>query len=364
MPRAYAFGRPAGEADPHRVGAARPDCTGDVKPMPQWTALIRDHNPGYISWEQFERNQRRLEENADREAPVEMAADGPNQSRTQQPDIGTWSERMPFITYAQNFEDLMLYRALRHVDKGLYIDLGASDPDFQSVTRAFYERGWRGINVEPNPSFFSRLAERRNEDVNINVAVSDATGEAEFFFVGENTWLSTLERDMAHRYEDQGMSVRTEGVRIVTLRDICEQHVGDKAIHFLKIDVEGHELGVLRGGDFTRWRPWIIVAEAHDEHDSWDAWKAWQELLERSDYRFIYQDGLNRYLHSRRNATMTLAKAFRVPPNCYDNWQLAETTYFEQRAAAAEARAKELEQRAAAAEARAKELEQQVEILG
>jgi len=33
-------------------------------------------------------------------------------------------------------------------------------------------------------------------------------------------------------------------------------------IHFLKIDVQGSESDVLRGCDFVRYRPWIVVIEA------------------------------------------------------------------------------------------------------
>lgn len=56
---------------------------------------------------------------------------------------------MTFISYAQNYEDVMLHRALKGVEKGFYIDVGANDPVQYSVTKAFYERGWRGINIEP-----------------------------------------------------------------------------------------------------------------------------------------------------------------------------------------------------------------------
>ena len=58
-----------------------------------------------------------------------------------------------FVSYAQNFEDIMLYRALKHVQSGFYIDIGAYDPVIHSVSLAFYERGWRGIHVEPNPHY-------------------------------------------------------------------------------------------------------------------------------------------------------------------------------------------------------------------
>ena len=56
---------------------------------------------------------------------------------------------MPFISFAQNLEDVVLHRALMGVTHGFYVDVGANSPDEQSVTRAFYERGWHGINIEP-----------------------------------------------------------------------------------------------------------------------------------------------------------------------------------------------------------------------
>jgi hypothetical protein len=37
---------------------------GHRKPIKDWTVLIKDHHPGYITWKQFERNQQRMQENA------------------------------------------------------------------------------------------------------------------------------------------------------------------------------------------------------------------------------------------------------------------------------------------------------------
>jgi DNA invertase Pin-like site-specific DNA recombinase len=59
---AYAFGRTESRT---KVVAGRPRQTaGHQKPPEQWTVLIRDHHPGYISWEEFELNQKVLAENA------------------------------------------------------------------------------------------------------------------------------------------------------------------------------------------------------------------------------------------------------------------------------------------------------------
>ncbi len=67
----------------------------------------------------------------------------------------------------------MLFRALRDVERGFYIDVGAQDPTIDSVTRAFYERGWRGINIEPNEEFFRKLEQDRPHDTNLCTAVGN-----------------------------------------------------------------------------------------------------------------------------------------------------------------------------------------------
>jgi hypothetical protein len=59
---AYAYGRTGART---KVVGGRPHQTaGHHKPREEWMVLIRDHHPGYISWEQFESNQKALAENA------------------------------------------------------------------------------------------------------------------------------------------------------------------------------------------------------------------------------------------------------------------------------------------------------------
>ena len=106
---------------------------------------------------------------------------------------------MSFISYAQNYEDVMLYRALKGVEKGFYIDVGAMDPVMGSVTKAFYERGWRGINIEPIKQWHEKLMLDRPEDINLNVAILDKPGSVQFYNV-EETGLSTIDKTLAERH--------------------------------------------------------------------------------------------------------------------------------------------------------------------
>ena len=59
---AYAFGRTgAAHADRRR---ARPQGQRVRKPRDEWNVLLRDNHPGYISWQEYEENQKLLLENA------------------------------------------------------------------------------------------------------------------------------------------------------------------------------------------------------------------------------------------------------------------------------------------------------------
>ena len=74
---------------------------------------------------------------------------------------------IPFVSYAQNAEDVVLWRALGHVKDGRYVDVGANHPHIDSVTNAFYERGWRGITIEPLADLVALHRRERPNDVQV-----------------------------------------------------------------------------------------------------------------------------------------------------------------------------------------------------
>ena len=210
----------------------------------------------------------------------------------------------------------MLWRALRHVAAGFYIDVGAWDPREDSVTLAFYERGWRGINIEPNAAKHRLLQEQRPGDLNLLAAVSDTAGEAQFFDVA-GTGLSTLDPGIAHHHRATGWAVEEQTVPVTTLREVCAAHAPG-AIHFLKVDVEGLEGAVLAGADFVHHRPWVVVVEATAPNSQVPTHEGWEPGLLAAGYALAYQDGLNRYYLADERAA--LAPAFAHPPNVFDDY--------------------------------------------
>jgi FkbM family methyltransferase len=260
---------------------------------------------------------------------------------------------MTFISYAQNFEDVMLWRALKHVENGFYIDVGANDPTLFSVTRAFYDRGWHGINVEPVSQFFDRLCSERSRDINLQMGAGASAGSFPFFDIPDSG-LATSDAKVAEMHRKDGWEVREIEVPVLPLAKICNRHVtGD--IHFLKIDVEGAERNVLLGMDFQKWRPWIVVVEATVPMSQRTAHESWEPLLLDADYAFVYFDGLNRYYVAAEHAQ--LKPAFSLPPNVFDGFVLNTDQESKSRTNEAEARAHQSRQRALESEFLRKEAE-------
>jgi len=232
---------------------------------------------------------------------------------------------MSFTSYAQNFEDIMLWRALKHIELGFYIDVGASDPHQDSVTKSFYERGWQGINIEPIPQWFEKLVQDRPRDINLQVAAGDKAGEMIIYELPD-TGLSTFDLSIADRHEkERGFKKLERTVPVQTLTQICRE-IHLSPIHFLKIDVEGAEKNVLEGTDFSIVRPWIVLVESTNPDSCIESYSHWEPILLKANYEFVYFDGLNRFYVAKEQAE--LKESFKVSPNYFDNFVLDEKTPF------------------------------------
>jgi FkbM family methyltransferase len=223
------------------------------------------------------------------------------------------------VSYAQNREDVLLWRALHDLPVGFYIDVGAEDPTKDSVTRAFYERGWQGINIEPVQGYFDKLCDQRPRDLTLQIAVGDQVGWITLYEIPD-TGLSTLVKEVASRHRFEGLCYVERRVPITTLSTLWEDLVKGE-VHFLKIDVEGYEAQVLSGIALARYRPWIILLEATEPRSSEETWYQWEDQILESQYEFVHFDGLNRWYLAKERSH--LKSRFAAPPNVFDQFELA-----------------------------------------
>lgn len=162
------------------------------------------------------------------------------------------------VTYAQHGEDLIVLNILSRigVQKPSYLDIGANHPKNINNTALMYERGSRGINVEPDPVQFAMIEEERGLDVNLNVGVAPVAGTMRFYSTrepGRNSFIRELAEP--HRI------VSELDIPVVTVASIIEKHSGGTFPDFLSLDVEGMDLDVLRSIDFVTSAPKVVCVE-------------------------------------------------------------------------------------------------------
>ena len=141
---------------------------------------------------------------------------------------------------------------------GFFVDVGANHPWSGSQTWHLEQRGWRGILVEPLPEHADLLRQTRTATV-FAVACSSPENAGKVLPFYADDALSGLNRaQMAPWAKPQVIDVPVR-----TLDSILEEAGAPQPLNFLSVDVEGHEIEVLRGFNFARWAPRLILMEDH-----------------------------------------------------------------------------------------------------
>ena len=166
------------------------------------------------------------------------------------------------ISWSQCGEDLVLV-ALLEADKklGTYVDVGAHHPDRFSVTRALYERGWSGINIDADDQVRDAFVRKRPRDKFFVGAVG--TNDYYDFYRSEEKAISTVRRDWMERYANAGFRFEAKKrVKGMKLRTILESMPA--RVDLLNVDIEGADLDAIKSIEFDTlnenlWPEWIMV---------------------------------------------------------------------------------------------------------
>ncbi|HEX2721345.1 MAG TPA: hypothetical protein VHM24_00405, partial [Gemmatimonadaceae bacterium] len=177
---------------------------------------------------------------------------------------------MKVISYAPNFEDVLLARAFRDIREGFYIDIGARDPLDGSVSKFFYDSGWSGINIVLSDESLDRLTAGRPRDINLH----------------------------------------TPGAVAQALASLCREHA-PQSIEFLRVCVPGSAAPILESGDWETYRPQVLLCEEHGDGGL-------DGLLAAVRYQAVYFDGINRWYVREESAA--LRAVFATPPNNRDGF--------------------------------------------
>jgi len=180
-------------------------------------------------------------------------------------------------------EDALKAEFFAATRNGFFVEVGANEPQRGSQTWPLEQAGWTGILVEPQPELATQLRQSRRARVVAAACSSpeNAGGVVTLYLSGPH---SSLHPGLAVA---SSVSHGTMRVPARTLDDILVDAGAPAPIDFVSIDVEGHEVEVLRGFDIARWRPRLILVEDHVTS------LATHRFLTRAGYRLIRRTGLN-----------------------------------------------------------------------
>ena len=170
-------------------------------------------------------------------------------------------------SYAQCGEDVVVSQIFEYLkmERPTYLDIGAFLPIFSNNTYLFYERGARGVLVEPNVDLIPELKRKRPKDtvLGVGIGISDESA-APYYCMTLPQW-NTFDKDEAERRVAKSVGqVKIEKVvplRLVPINRVIDEHFKGKGPDYLSIDVESLDLAILKTLDFSKYRPKVICAE-------------------------------------------------------------------------------------------------------
>ena len=174
------------------------------------------------------------------------------------------NERFGRRSFSQDGEDMLLaaFYETKPNYKGFYVDIGAHHPFRFSNTAHFYQKGWRGINIEPTPSLIPAFKRARKRDLTLNLGVSDQKGSLTFFEFNEPALNSFDETLSLSRENGNYKIIKRSKVAVLPLREILDQHLPEgQKIDFMSIDAEGLDLQILQSNHWEKYAPDYLLVE-------------------------------------------------------------------------------------------------------
>ena len=148
--------------------------------------------------------------------------------------------------------------------KGVMVEVGAGPTLYATMSKHFRDNGWRAICLEPNPKFISQHRELGNEIY--EYACSSEDGTSTFTIVSTPWWHEEENDECSHSSlgtDNHGFSRTSHQITVETIKlDTLLERLQIDHVDYLSVDVEGHEIGVMKGFDIKKYKPKVVVLES------------------------------------------------------------------------------------------------------
>lgn len=167
-------------------------------------------------------------------------------------------------SYSQDGEDMVLASFYEEKPdyKGFYVDIGALHPFRFSNTQYFYEKGWRGVNVDATPGSMVEFTKFRPEDINIETGIS-VDGKDLTFYSFEEKALNSFNEEISKERIEKGWKLKEKiTVKTLNLNDLLNEYLPEnQKIDFMNLDVEGLDFDILKSLDWKKYKPDFLLVE-------------------------------------------------------------------------------------------------------
>lgn len=167
--------------------------------------------------------------------------------------------------YSQHGEDFLLNEMFKDKETGFFVEVGCIDGRRFSNTLTFEERGWRGICIEAHSGYIELLKKNRPNSIVVHCAAAEVDEENATFYANARGSLSTLDASREalwrEKYSEFFTGFEKQLVSKRRLDSIFDDY-GVKEIDILSLDIEGYEVEALKGIDFKKYKPAVMVIES------------------------------------------------------------------------------------------------------
>ena len=178
--------------------------------------------------------------------------------------ISIFKRKFKYKKYSYSFNgvDLLVDYIFKSKKNGFYLDIGAQHPVSNNNTYLLYKKGWNGINIDLDEKNINLFKLARPKDVNLNFAISDSEKEVDLFYYHDSSPINSLSKNVSDFQKAKVSKIKKIKTKI--LNNVLEDLSFKNHIDYMNIDVEGHEIQVLKGFDISKYKPSVISIEYLD----------------------------------------------------------------------------------------------------
>ena len=174
--------------------------------------------------------------------------------------------------------------------KGFYVDIGTNDPVILNNTYYFHRRGWKGINIEPNPECFNRILSKRPRDTNLNIGLGKSNGVLDYYLFYPDL-VSTFSKCESEENIKSGYRlISIVKIPVRRLENVLDEYLlENQEIDFMSIDTEGYDFLILENMNINKYKPRFICLEDFKDNNFGKI----NNLLVTSGYRKVFSNTHN-----------------------------------------------------------------------